>query len=711
MSIFDATARIEMQDNGIYFYEQDVLPCSYLFNGNLTIDLSVSYRYSGFGIILAENNGYPFRQADRAYLMKVGYNDFQVQVKKQGHVTTEARNSCVLAPSSEGEVLHLLITMRDQQLTFDWLAETAAGKERRYNLGSYHISGQLNEYRIGFYSNAGNKVHSLTFAQDVPDRWITNIHNTCGGRVRFMKDGFLMENCKNKAEIEQKDILLNPGLYYLRYEKQLINNKNDIECVVMPTNASSRSDEQFEDQNKNLLKADNTLEIKGMPLSVNIKFKGKNGRISNLYLTDSKDGSFIETEDGMKRIDGSYISIDTRGIKEIHWKGEINGIPLFTDYMKDCPYAVLESSKHRVTLEEAGISLGIEYAFIYHVETHLFDVYRKDYTNHITTVVLPIEDNEHHVNLFFNMTALIYELKVIMQNDETIDMIAQKTFQKYIPDSLRGPILVTNSTGEPLDISASYREVMRGETTVAYYTSSMPIQLREGMPYGKMNLKVYGIPEDAVIDPKGTTIEAYASRYELIDDELYHFEGEYFIFPETILQKYPHIAVVYRDTEDYTYWFTNWEREIYENPNGRLTFEHDVVDNDSAILLYGILPGSHTDKTMLYRIPSEKMINSIDLFADAYEIIPSSDYDVNYLNNELILADDIRKKYKGFVIDYLKQDSYAINYDETMQQYAVDISSQDTKTHISYDDTSRYITTGIQADKSKYIILRRDKRG
>lgn len=711
MSIFDATARIEMQDNGIRFYEQDVLPCSYLFNGNVTIDLSVSYWCSGFGIVIAENNGHPFRQADRIYLIKIGYNDFQVQMKKQGVVTTEVRSSCVLAPSSGSKPLHLLITMRDQRITFDWMAEQAAGKERRYNLGSYHIEGDLNEYRIGFYSNAGNVIHSMTFAQDVPERWVTNIHNTCGGRIRFMKDGFLMENCRNKAEIEQKGIVLNPGLYYLRYEKELINDKNDIECVVLPTDASSRTDDQFEDQNKNLLKKDGTLEIKGTPLSVNIKFKGRNGRISDLYLTDSKDGSFIETEDEPKEIEGSYISIDTNGVKEIHWQGEIQGVPLFTDYMKDCPYAVLETSKHRVTIEEATVALGEEYAYVYRTESHLLEIYHKDYENRITTIAIPNGEGEHHVNLFFNMTALIYELKIILASGEAVDMIKQKTFQKYIPESFEGPIIVTNSAGESLDLSASYREVMQGGMTVAYYTSGVPIKLRDDMPYGKMNFEVYGVPEDAVINSEGTTIEEYASIYELISPDEYRFEGDYFVFLDTVLQRYPHIAIVYRSTADYMYWFTNWEREIYENPNGRLTFEKNVVNNDSAILVYGILPDSHTDKSMLYRIPSEKMINSIDLFADAYEIVPSSEYSINYLNDEVIMPDDIRDKYKGFVIDYLKQDSYAINYDEAMQQYAVDISSQDAKTHVSYDDTSHYITTGIQADKSKYIILRRDKQG
>lgn len=54
--IFDSNSRIEKINDGIKFYEQDILSCSYVFEDDLIIDLDIDYIMPGFGIVIIEDN-------------------------------------------------------------------------------------------------------------------------------------------------------------------------------------------------------------------------------------------------------------------------------------------------------------------------------------------------------------------------------------------------------------------------------------------------------------------------------------------------------------------------------------------------------------------------------------------------------------------------------------------------------------------------------
>lgn len=710
MSIFDSTARVSMQDKGIRFYEQDILPCSYIFEGDQVIDLTVDYLFSGFGVVIAQNNGHPFRHADRVYMLKVGYNDFQVLEKRNGKVSNISTTSCTLAPSLDNKRIKLQISIAKKLVSVDWLTEDKAGAFRRYNLGSYRMSDELEEYRIGFYSNAGNIIRNLSFKQDVPANWTTSIKNTCGGRIRFIKDAFLFENCENNAEIEQKEISLEPGKYYVRYQKELVNEQNDIKCIVMPTTAP-HDDAHFEDDKKNLLQADGSFSLT-VAGSVNIKFKGRNGLIRDVCITDNKDSSFVETEGLPITMDGSYITMELDGLKLIKWRGVIMNAPIVTSYAVRCPYGIVSTERQRLSMEEAEVELTEEYGYIYHVQAHKLQICTSNYEKVLKEIDINISEWEKSIDIFRNVTAFIYELTATNLDGETADFINQKTVVKYIPEQIDGPIIVTDDVGKSMDISASYREVVHGEETVAIYVSGKPMKIADNMPVNLLQMKLYGIPSAAKINPNGKTIDKVASIYQLIPQEAYHFEKEHFAIEKSYLQKYPHIAVAYRDLNDFSYIFTNYEREIFSDPTGRIVLEKKAMDNDNAILVYGIAKGAKVRTEWIYRIPNDKLINSIDLYADSYEIIPSSQYKINNLANEIQLDESIKDRYTSLVVDYLKDDSYSINYDEEMRQYSVDISSSDSKYKINYNgrkdgSMANSIATGIKADKSKYIILRR----
>lgn len=53
-------------------------------------------------------------------------------------------------------------------------------------------------------------------------------------------------------------------------------------------------------------------------------------------------------------------------------------------------------------------------------------------------------------------------------------------------------------------------------------------------------------------------------------------------------------------------------------------------------------------------------------------------------------------KYKFIIVDYLKKDSYAINFKEDIYMFEIDISSSDLNTKVIYDyvlDSTSLLTT------------------
>jgi hypothetical protein len=73
-------------------------------------------------------------------------------------------------------------------------------------------------------------------------------------------------------------------------------------------------------------------------------------------------------------------------------------------------------------------------------------------------------------------------------------------------------------------------------------------------------------------------------------------------------------------------------------------------------------------------------------------------------------------KYKYFIVDYLKDDCYCINYNDDLKVYEVDISTDKENLKILYDAVSSntistiddYKVTTIIPESSCYIVLRRE---
>ena len=171
------------------------------------------------------------------------------------------------------------------------------------------------------------------------------------------------------------------------------------------------------------------------------------------------------------------------------------------------------------------------------------------------------------------------------------------------------------------------------------------------------------------------------------------------------------ISASYRRLPDGRFFFTNWERDVFE-PSRTLQLEKELRGS-TDIILYGLRDKGNMDK--LYDVPSESGVNSIDAVTGEYDCITSDNYNI-VRDNQIVLADELDKsQYKAFIVDYMKNDSYAINLSEDGDTYELDISTEKEHTSTYYDisgdgqiRTYKALDEIVPADNA-YIILRRNE--
>lgn len=619
--MFQANSRVE-RDNGIRFYEQDVLCSDYIFAGDMVIDLSVDYLYPGIGILLAADNGRPLNEADNVYLFKLGDNDFRVIERHFLSQSTALEASCAFAASDANRNANLIFSKKGQVIELHLVIHNAVtGARELRDLGHYTIKGALDKYRIGFYSNAGNILKYASIASGIPSNWMVNIKNTNGGRISFIKDGFIIEGCEHDAELEQQEIELRAGSYYVDYESGKVNEINDIECYIF-----NSADSHFDDAKKSVLKDGKfTLDKDG---KINVKFKGTSGKISNICIKDLEDDAYVETDLEPVTQDGSYITVNLTRLKSVSWKGIISDLPDYDNMTQECPYGIVTTKNERVTQTMAGIDFNKEYQYVYTVETKKLVIQRATELYRELNIDLRTED-EKKLLLFKNMSAVITELILVDDEGKEINVLLQKTFRKFVPSSIRGPITMEDKDGNPLDLSATYREVI--------------------------------------------------------------------------------------NRDKISYLFTNYEREIFLDAHDPLVLAKPVADVSGGVRLYGIPVDAIISRESIYHIPQKTMINSIDLYTDKYDIIDEVEYTINFDRSEIEVTPEIRALYKTFVVDYLKNNSYCINYLQEYGSYEVEASSDKDVLYMSYEgadgSVSDYKITSIKPDKNKYIVLRKQLGG
>lgn len=704
--MFKANSRVERR-SGIRFYEQDLLYSEYAFEGDLTIDFTVSYRAPGIGILLSEVNEKPFGRTDHLYLFKLGQNVFKVMERHFLSVATPVEASCAFAPELSGPDANLLFNKRGRSITMQLVTQNpVSGARQLRELGHYTLPDALSAYRVGFYSNAGNTLKAASFLCGTPSNWLTNIKNTNGGRIAFFKNGFRVEGCEYDAELEQQEIELKAGVYFVDFKTAPIDGRFDLVCSVFLSGALAVDDRQ-----KNILEGGKFTLLEDA--KINMKFRGTVGVVSEICIKDLADSSFVETDGNVVTLEGSYIEATLSRLRSIRWRGSIRDLPKHADLTQECPYGIIATKNQRLTQAMVNIDLETEYTYSYDVPSRILRISREETPIRNIEVDLREEDGSK-LRIFMNMTAVIYALVLTDEDGNDLDVLLQRTFRKYVPITINSPILVTDEADRPFELSASYREVVKPEWTIDLFSKERPMEMKKRLLTTQASLAVYGIPADAAIRLNESEIEMFASKYVLLPEEKYTVDGDRGLLQVDARERaaFKYIAVRYQHAERFSYLFTLYEREIFDAGEA-IQLTHAAADVVGGVRIYGLHPETARRPECLYRIPKASMINAIDLYASRYDLLGESEYRFGASRTELEIASDARYRYDQFVVDYLKDDCFCINELPEYGQYEVEICSAREKLYLSYemnDDggVAEYSVTEIRPDKDKYIVLRKE---
>ena len=705
--MFDYKGRVKKtEDGGCMFYDQDIIFLDYIFRNDCTIDMDIEYVSPGFGIFLAEaDTPDPFKSG-YSVLYRLGDNIYSSEeryLEKQQHVT-----SGTFYTKSDINKIHITFYKTNNKI---WMTRTYTedGKTQVYGNAlttSAGLSETLDRYRIGFYSNKNNVIYKISIASGMPKDWIVNIKNTNGGRVSFHEDGFSIEECEYNADIEQQNIELNAGTYWLSYTK---SDDSDISVYVNKSITDKTQESHLTntdtilDKTKSILKDDGsfTLSEKG---KINIKFSGTHGTIDNIAIKDLKDSSYISTDEtGESHRDGSCIIFDLDKITSFDMEATVFAVPNYKLTEKPTYSIFNGDTEEKRTVQDAGIALNEKYSYKYKAYEYLVGTYK-----------CKIDNKSKKLYVLNNVSAEITKLVVTLSSGKTIDIINDDTYKIYISDKIESPIIVTDLSEEPYDLSSSYREVIISSNTIDLFNKYQATNLSNRVNYMHQTLEVYGIKDGVSIHTnKQDSIDEFADSYERISTTQYTYDKNtnYIKISSDVWNTYKYVAVSYQSADYYKYVFTNWEREFFDTSNKTiLEVEKDIMPDTGRVVIYGIDKSENLWTDYLYRIDNENMIHSIDLFALHYNMIDPDGYTINYDKRRIFLSDSILNKYKYFVVDYLKNNSYAINHLSDEKEYEVDVSSANSECKCLYDMNAsgsihKYILTKIMPDKDRYITI------
>ena len=605
-------SRISM-DNGIKFYEQDILYDDYIYTGDFDIALNLEYCTPGFAIGLVNSEGKTLEDKDQVLLFKIGQKNVDIIFLNKDSQKTLATYNSAYAKTYTADLKYTL-QKRDAVFTL------YIGQQK---ICTFTAPIDFNTYNLIYYSNANNTIKNINIFSSIPYSWVTNMQNTNGGYIWFYRDAFEFKHCLGEAEIEQSDIYLEKGKYYLKYE---IEGDNDIIPYIFIS-----EDERILDKPKNILNIDNSF-ILDYTQKICLKFEGSKGKVKNICITTDKNNSYYRTSpdkgDSID-IEGSEIRLNLNQIKSYKLKFNIKFAP-GSDHNNPINYSILSVRENTYGLFDLDLAQDADYYMFFNKEDKAISISTITGTI-IKTIKLTNEELKSTISIFNNINAIITDFIYIDNNGQSINVIIENTIKKYVPGTIYSPIIVVDDQEQPLDLSTSFR-------------------------------------------------------------------------------------IFKKNNRDH-YWFTNTERE-YFIPSHYIKLTNTPSSKDNSIIVYGIRKESTINFDNLLRIEKEGK-DTIDAFANYYDILFEKDLRMINKEAKIIQLTDI-SNYKYIVVDYLKEDSYAINYRHELNSYEVDISIEDGKTNkliynnadedtddITYINEYRYVNTKALPSENCYIVIGR----
>lgn len=550
-------ARIENL-KGIMFYEQDMLYDNHTYSGDIQIVVQVDYVSPGFGFALLNNEGLALNEQKEVFLFKTGYRESTVIYKQNVLQKTIKKTSIAFEPPHNKMTFIFEKSGKNIKITCDKYDNTLLD----YTLPN----DKWDKYSIGFYSNAGNVIRSINIASSIPKGWTVNMHNTDGGYIRFYHSGFEFTHCMNNAEIEQEQIKLKAGTYYLKYDA---SSDSDIKSYIFFAN-----DAGIDNKDKNILKG-NTFTLSEDAI-VNLKFAGKHGKISNINLCENPNDLYVGTSTDNHKIDGSYIEIGTDGVEYFTWTGYITSIYVPQDPSSLETSFVISDEDTVHTVSSLSLEFNKKYIFTYNCQSLKLIV--EDYDDNRNIKEYNFYNNADIITIFKNMDAVITAFKIKKANkDDLIDIMSDNTNKKYVSKDVTSPIVVVDNEDIPLDLSSSYRIIGEGATAKYVFTNTEreifgpdTYLVLEKKPSAENNkIRIYGIPVGAKTYPDklySVTNEAadtpylYCPNYvQLGGDHIAYIDVNLGEIKLTNLNDYQEIIVDYEKKDSYC---INYKSEI-----------------------------------------------------------------------------------------------------------------------------------------------------
>jgi len=700
--------------NGCRFYEQDLLLFDYSYRNDTVVECAVDYQVPGFGFVVLEENEAGSEYSENVYIIKLGTrNKYQIinkQFLEQTTLKDEYINAGIDIDTGMTNLRLVFKFIEDSKIRIYYVEKDEYGINQETLIIEYMLPHTLEKYKLGFYSNGGNTLKFASIDSETPSNWISNIFNGNGGRINWIKNGFTIENCEYDCEVESQNIQLKAGTYYFDFKTTNPDIKYYIYKSSLKDTDTKRPVSEImatkEDEVKNILDYENGRFILEEDGAINIKFKGKYGTITEIAIKKNKSDSFVETDyDNIKR-EASYIKIDLNKIVSFEIEGTITEIPE-NDLSQPRRYDVFLLGSTSLGLNETGIELNVLNNFKFNVEDGL--LYVNEEPNDLLKKAL---EKNKDLYIFKNVTGTISKFIITLSTGDVIDVLLQKTFKATVNKDITTPIIVTDINYEPFDLSSSYREVVIPETVLELFNKYNQIKLTRQMCLNNANVRICGIKNNISIDLNKDSIEEAVSEYEMISPNKYKidYKNNTIKVDADIRNEFKYVLVEYDHCENYRYEFTNYEREIFELKEiQNLYIENRICDVVGAVTVYGVKAGVFLPKH-IYKIPSNKAVNSIDYCVSLYDVLLNDQYSISE-TGKVSLNTEVWEKYDYLIIDYLKDRSYTVN--EREKYYELDISTSEEMCKIIYDYNEENIVNTYKVlnlndiVEDNFIVLRK----
>ena len=487
-------SRVEFA-NGIKFYEQDLLYDDYIYSGSSTISVTLDYRNPGFGIALISSTSSTLTNNNAVLLFRIRHKALEIIYKENDAQTILATYNATAAKTVTEDLIY---TIAKNNNAYD----IKIGSQK---LATFNCPYEMTNYYIGYYSNRDNVIKHINIASSVPYGWIINMERTNGGYIEFYRDAFELKQCNGIAELEQINIPLKKGRYYLKYN--LIDS--DIVAYIMYSD-----DERTNDDEKQMLRSDGSFDIVS-DCNVSLKFKGTKGMLKDMTITTSKYNDYIRTSpdyETSKSIDISYLKLFLNDIQNFSFNGIITHAPGNVHYSPE-EYSIVKINDISYGLYDLNIATEIFYYYVFKEgQLKIFNM-KNQFVSSIDI------NNVSELFLFNNVNGKMTDFIITNKDGETINITIENTIKKYLPGAIKSPIVVVDEElGDPLDLSGSYRWFYKNDNKHYFFTNTE----RE---YFKPN---YKLKMSSPILDKLDTIIVYGikkhSRFDL--DELLHIEKE-----------------------------------------------------------------------------------------------------------------------------------------------------------------------------------------